>query len=148
MAFPTGDESVSDLDLMKLFLDALRDLLLGIVKEGRDRQGQELFFPELLPLLRDGLGNLDNHVDRLKSAVGEISEERVADHALEGAEFRMKIRIVRFFSDRFERMGGVWPFRRLLDTLEGLLDSIIDAAGTGGAIKEYKDFVRNSTRDG
>ena len=148
MAFPTGDESASDRDLMKQFLDALKDLLIGVVKEGRDRHGQELFFPELLPLLRDGLGNLDGHVDRLESAVDGIPAEKVADHALEGPEFRMKIRIVRFFSNRFEQMGGVWPFRRLLDTLEGLLDSIIDAAGAGGAIKEYKDFVRNSTRDG
>lgn len=145
--FPHGGEDLSNREYIKQFLEALRDLLLGVVSEGRDAKGAELFFPELLPHLRDGAGNLPVHIDRLKSAVDDIPADRIEDHALDGPEFLMKIRIVRFFADRFGQYGGIIPFRRLLDTLESLLDSIIDAAGTGGAIKEYKEFVRNSLQD-
>lgn len=148
MVFPDGGEALSSRDLMKRFLDAVRDLLLGTVSSGRDSKGTELFFPELLPHLRDGAGNLEGHVSRLKEAVDGIPADHIEDHALDGPELLMKIRIVRFFADRFAALGGVGPFRRLLDTLESLLDSIIDAAGTGGAIKEFKEFVRNSTKDG
>jgi hypothetical protein len=145
MPFPTGAEDVSNRELMKRFLDAVRELLGQALREGRDPKGNPLFYEELLPLLRDGWGGLDGHVERLKAAVDRIPDDRIEDHALDGAEFLMKIRVVRFFADRFQALGGIGPFRRLLETLEGLLDSIIDAAGTGGAIKEFKEFVRNST---
>ena len=90
---------------------------------------------------------MPGHFDRLRERIPEIPKENVVDHALEGPQLTMKLRIVRYFADNFQELGGVSVFKRLLDSLEGLLDSIIDASGTGGAVKEFKDFVRSSTAE-
>jgi hypothetical protein len=97
--------------------------------------------------MREAFGELDVHFKRLHVAIPETSEEQIFDHGLRGRQLSFKLQVVSFFADRFKQRGGPGLFRRLLDTLEGLLDSIIDAAGVGGAVKEYKDFVRNSTLD-
>lgn len=148
MPFPTGDEEgVSNIELMHLFLGGLQELLGNVLAEGRDANGQLLFYKELFPPLRMAFfDEMDSHFVRLHQAIEKIPEAQIQEHALAGQQLSLKLHVVRFFADRFAVRGGPGPFRKLLGTLEGLLDSIIDAAGAGGAIKEFKEFVRSSAR--
>ena len=148
MPFPTGDErNLGHVQLLQQFLRALDELLHDVIRKGVDNDGQPIFHEELLAPMREVIGELDWHFNKLLVAISETPDDRIHEHALQGPQLSFKLRVVRFFADRFAETSGPSQLRKLLDTLEGLLDSIIDAAGTGGAIKEYKDFVRNSTKD-
>lgn len=146
MPFPTGyEEDVGHVKLLQEFLRGLYELLQDVIEKGADNRGQPIFHEELLGPMREAFEELGDHFQRLHVAIPKTPKERIFDHALRGRQLSFKLRVVRFFADRFALTGEPSPLRKLLDTLEGLLDSIIDAAGTGGAVKEFKDFVRNST---
>lgn len=146
--FPsTEDFGGSDVDLMQQFVSALWDLLHRVVEGGADFQGQPLFEPVLQERMYPALMDTRPHFDRLQAEIPEIDAGRISDHALEGQPLRFKLSVVRHWYDRFVIAGGTGLFRRLLDALEGLLDSIIDAAQLGGAVKEIKEAIRNSTSD-
>lgn len=151
MGFPTRDEFVrSDTELLVAFLEAVRDLLRQVVRdEGRDHKGNRLLVDELVRPMHDAFRELEEqqHFERLIGGARDLSAEPMHEHGLGGAQLRFKLAAVSFRESLFNELGGVFRFRWLLDTLEGLLDSIIDASGTGGAIKEIKEAIRNSGDD-
>lgn len=150
MPFPTtSDFHKSDRDLLLQFLQAFRELLGNVVETGRDPRGSELFAMELMAPMRSAFSEVQDHFGRLQSAVREgLPPERIAEHGLSGQQLRFKLATVSYRAQRYLQLGGFFRFQWLLDTIEGLLDSIIDAAGVGGAIKEYKEAVRNAGKDG
>ena len=141
------EQDVGHVELLQIFLNGLYELLHDVIEKGTDYQGQPIFHEEFLVPMREAFEELGYHFRRLHGAIPETPEERILDHALDGRQLSFKLRVVRFYADRFRAIGGAGLFRKLLETLEGLLDSIIDAAGTGGAIKEFKEFVKNSTTE-
>jgi hypothetical protein len=129
------------------FVVAVRDFLAEFVFSNQDPRGEPLFVEELLAPMRLGFEETMQDFDRLTGRAIEIPEERIREHGLFGSPLRFKFSAVKYRVSQFRSLGGGGLFRWVLDTIEGILDSIIDAAGTGGAIKEIKEAIRNSTKE-
>jgi hypothetical protein len=139
---PASDPRV----LLSQFVEGLRDFIGGLVGTGTDHKGEFLFEQNLLQPMSLAYNETMPAFGTLQGAVAVLSDDRINDHALSGDSLRFKLAVVNEWVDRFINQGGVGFLRRALDAIEGLLDSIIDAAGTGGAIKELKEAIRNSIK--
>jgi hypothetical protein len=146
--FPrAGDISGDPKPWLVQFIGGLEGFIDEVVRSGTDRNGQDLFVQNLLASMRLAFNQSRPAFNTLRTRIAEMSDDRINEHALSGDSLRFKFAVVNERVDQFRTHGGVGLFRRALDTIEGLLDSIIDAAGTGGAIKELKEAIRNSTKD-
>lgn len=90
---------------------------------------------------------------QLDRAIGNISETRLITHGLVGRPLKFKFKVldsianqwpdihqVRDLRGRFRRGFSIreW-FKKIIDAIDAILDSLIDAAGgAGGLIKEFK----------
>ncbi len=148
MPFPSvNDFDQSDRNLLISFLRAVYELLARSVDRTKDPLENELFVEELIGPMNAAFSEIGDHFARVERAIGELPDVRMTEHGLTGQQLRFKLAAVRYRERIYERLGSVLRFKGLLDTLEGLLDSILDAVGAGGAIKEFKEAVRNSTKD-
>ena len=129
------------------FLQQLRDFLDEIVTTDADSLGSQGLF--LHPLLEDmraawteARPNFDGAIDRLSN----LDLDRLRQHGLYGRQLRFKLAVIRFFYSRYLGVGrGI--LRKLIDIIDDLLKSLLDAMGTGGAISEIKDFIKDSLDD-
>ena len=148
MPFPgTSDFTAPDRDLLAHFLRAVYELLAEVTEVPFDPLKQPLFADELIDPMRGAFSEVRDHFGRLDAAIKELVPERMAEHGLSGNQLRFKLATVKYREQKYRQRGGLFRFRWLLDTIEGLLDSIIDAAGVGGAIKDFKEAVRSSGND-
>ncbi len=82
----------------------------------------------------------------LGKAIPYISSEKLHQHGLEGRPLRFKFKVLNAIGNRWEKVRGQlsvreW-FKKIIDAIDAILDSLIDAAGgTGGLIKEFKDAL-------
>ena len=83
--------------------------------------------------------------DNLAVQAANIQLTNIQSHGLGGAQLDFKLRTVEFWADRVRHpnIGSRW-IRRLLDAIDTLLDSILDAVGIGSSIKEIKDAIRDA----
>ena len=144
--FPTGKETGYERGLLEQFVEATREFLLGLVTNGTDSRGTFLFVDDLFPLLKEAWPGVDAHFQAAIEKIPKIEDEQLDRHALRGPQLQLKLRIVSYFAERFRQVGGLQLLFRLIDAIEALLDSILDAASVGGAIKEYKQGVKNATK--
>ena len=148
MPFPSvNDFGQTDRNLLISFLNAVYELLAQAVETTRDPLGGELFVEELIGPMQAAFPELREYFGRVEAAVRELPNVRMIEHGLTGPQLRFKLAGVSYRDGIYRQLGRIFHFKGLLDTLEALLDSILDAAGIGGAIKEFKEAVRNSTRD-
>ena len=88
------------------------------------------------------------------AAVQEAAESDLATHGLTGDELEFKVEAINFVARRFFKLGELstlsrrkkW-LRKLLEIIDKLLKSILDAVPGGGAISEYKDFCESLIPD-
>lgn len=82
----------------------------------------------------------------LRDTVPFIHPIAVINHGLAGRPLRFKLKVIDTIAngwDRVQRQFSIreW-FKSLIDAIDALLDSLIDAAGgVGGLIKEFKDAL-------
>lgn len=79
----------------------------------------------------------------LEQAISDISPAKLHQHGLEGRPLRFKFKVLNAISNQWGKMNdqfsiGEW-FKKIIDAIDAILDSLIDAAGgAGGLIKEFK----------
>ena len=97
----------------------------------------------------------------LLDAIKETSEQRLDDHGLMGRPLFFKFQVIAIIeSGREAALAGEpmpdipvprnWRkwftvrgwFKKMVDAIDAVLDSLIAATGSGGAIKEFKDALR------
>ncbi len=128
------------------FVRGLEAFLAEIVETGRDPLGERLFWPELYDEMRPAWNEVREHFPRVIQRLEDISPGQIFEHGLGGRQLRFKLAVIRFFHARYLSVGkGV--LKKIIDILDDLLDSILDAIAGGGAIKEFKDFVKDSIED-
>jgi len=85
--------------------------------------------------------------------IPEIESARLNDHGLTGRPMHFKIRVMDSIGRQWERIRGQFTirewFKRLVDAIDAVLDSLIAAAGgAGGVIKEFKDAISALAKTG
>ena len=81
----------------------------------------------------------------LEIVIPEIPPENIRRHGLEGRPLKFKFRVLGALDRLWNDLGGLsireW-FKKIIDAIDAVLDSLIDAAaGVGGIIKEFKDSL-------
>ena len=110
-----------------------------------DEEYSEQFDQNLRALAQQAWGDV---VPRFADVIGQLGDgpnEPIVQHGLYGRQLCLKMTVVhRRLTQWF---AGVAHLRHLLKVVDDLLDSILAAIGAGGAIKEFKKAVEESTTD-
>lgn len=82
----------------------------------------------------------------LDNAIDEIPQAKLRQHGLEGRPLHFKFKVLHSIGDQWEKVKGQFSirewFKKLVEAIDAILDSLIDAAGgAGGLIKEFKDAL-------
>lgn len=82
----------------------------------------------------------------LDRAIPGISQATLRTHGLQGRPLKFKLAVLDSIANQWERLRGQlsvreW-FRKIIEAIDAILDSLIDAAGGAGSIiKEFKDAL-------
>lgn len=77
-------------------------------------------------------------------SIRDIPDDRLRAHGLSGAQLNYKFAVIGFVADKLGKLK--FPARhraRVIDAIDTVLDSLIDATGIGTALKEIKDMLRH-----
>ena len=86
--------------------------------------------------------------DDVMSEINKVYDDKLDDHGLlKSIDLDFKLKVPEFLYERFKLCGGTALLKRLINSIESLLKSIIDAAGIGGAIYELKDSLKMSIEE-
>jgi hypothetical protein len=105
--------------------------------------------PELRELAIDTFErDIRESASSLKQAIYEISDSQpLKDHGLIGRPMHFKLRVLDSIGRRWKKIirgqfsAHEW-FKKIIDAIDAILDSLINAAGgKGGMIKEFKDAL-------
>ena len=119
--------------------------ILSISAVGDFPHNKQIFFKALVTPMREAMVELKPQVNVLIEKVKVIQRDQLIEHGLNGKQLDFKFAVVKRHFNRFVKSGGARLLKNLLQVLDTTLDSIIVAAGVGGALKEFKEAVANST---
>lgn len=102
--------------------------------------------PSLLATLRTAWlsPTMAARFQQLLAQVNLLGSDQISNHGLGGIDLDAKIDVIKYLHSRFLLRGGSHLLKRLIDAIDNLLESILDAAGFGSAIKELKDAVKEA----
>jgi hypothetical protein len=144
--FPEFRVNENPRQLLVEFLMGLQQLLNEVLENGSGPTGLPLFVPELFPLVRQawfaGRGQIPTFIESVRT----ISDQRIAEHQLQGAPLGAKLEVIRYFSGQFAIFGTAAILGRLFRPIDSLLKSLAEAAGAGGFLGELKELAENSIR--
>lgn len=152
--FPIYDEGPSGVFLSEFVL-SVQKFLGEIVERRRDYQGRRLFSEELEEDMNAAWEDGREHFERIAAWAANLPQDRADASGLNGAQLRFKARVINWRKRIFEAIGGGAAFRKLLDAINVLLESIIDALiaafpgheAIGSLVKELKDYIGLATLD-
>jgi|SRR6185295_290092 len=136
-------EGVDDRARLQSFVTDVRSLLEWLVEEGKDRRGHDLFYEDLREPMKEAWKEVQPQflaVDQLiQGDLGVLQE-----HGLEGAQLKFKFLTVKKRFQEFWERGGREVLKWLLEAIDNVLDSILDAIGAGSAVKEIKEGIKHA----
>ncbi|MCU7806123.1 MAG: hypothetical protein KZQ96_23365 [Candidatus Thiodiazotropha sp. (ex Lucinoma borealis)] len=129
----------------------VRDLKIFLGTVLNDRENFGFLWeadPSLLHLAKDTyrFDIAEGSALELLDAIPKIELKAIRQHGLKGHPLRFKFHVINTIANEWEFNKGrlsirAW-FKKLIDAIDALLDSLIDAAGgAGGLIKEFKDAL-------
>lgn len=90
----------------------------------------------------------------MRDAIGSVGHAALDRHGLTGASLRLKLFMIGAQSDRYQaqrRSAGPRParglFKKLLEYIDILLESLADALGIGGLVAEFKKCIEKAVPD-
>ena len=128
------------------FLGETLDFLKMLVHKGADAEDRPFFVEKLLPEIREAWEEFreEFNVENAQKLVNETPGSVLQSYGLYGSQLRLKLSAISSWRERFLGKRTKKLLLRLLDAIDTLLDSLIQAAGIDKAIKEIKDILRNS----
>lgn len=142
--FPTGQgEPRAEL---VTFVHRVQEFLDELVDSNRDPFGNPLFYPELLELMRGAWGEGRPEVERVAILIRNAPLDRLGQHGLTGRQLRFKLGVIGHFNRLYISTGKSY-LRKLLEVVDILLKSILEAVGAGGALSELKEYIEKSLDD-
>lgn len=133
---------------LQLFVQNVRSFLGFVLENTNDFRFLWEYSPELHELawetfrfdISEGVGVELDHM------IHDIPTEKLRRHGLEGRPLRFKFKVLDAIGNQWEKVKGQlsvreW-FKKIIESIDAILDSLIDAAGgVGGIIKEFKDAL-------
>jgi len=128
------------------FLGETLGFLKMLTYEGEDAEGRSLFVEKLLPEIRQAWEEFqdDFNVEDAQRLVTKTPGPVLQSHGLYGRQLRLKLSAIASWRERFLGKKTKKLLLRLLDAIDTLLDSLMQAAGIDKALKEIKDILRNA----
>lgn len=82
--------------------------------------------------------------DNAKAKIRALSDQQLDNAGLRGAQASVKLSLFQRFRNLFTGNRVKDRLRKLLDAIDTLLESLIEAAGLGHALKEIKEAIKNA----
>jgi len=128
------------------FVRQVQKFLHELVQSNRGPRGESLFHEQLLGPMRAAWAEVQPHFPEVAGGIRDLTDEQIRNHGLGGQQLRFKLAVIRFFYGQYLSVGkGV--LKKLIDIIDDLLKSILEAIGGGGAIAEIKDFIKDSVEE-
>jgi hypothetical protein len=84
-------------------------------------------------------------IEKVHKSIEKISDETLESHGLIGLPMRFKLKVLDSIARTWDAVKGQFTVRtwlkQMFDAIDVILDSMIQACGTGGLIKEFKDAL-------
>ena len=80
--------------------------------------------------------------DRINNEIDTIQEEALSQHGLTGPQLEWKLNVYYNIKDSFIRNPNKRSLTKLIDAIDGILDSLSRICEVFGAMKEIKDSLR------
>ena len=132
---------------LHLFVDGVVKFLDFVLKHPKDFGFLWKEDPQLRSLAIETFENdISQSASVLKDKIKNIKNQALVRHGLIRRPARFKFRVLNAIEKRWQRVrkqGKIrgW-FKRIVDAIDAILDSLIEAAGgAGGLIKEFKDAL-------
>lgn len=138
----TGDSRA----VLAAYVRVIRQFLDEIVETGTDYQRRPLFDEALIGLMRAAWHEARPRFDVVAARAAELAPRAIEEHGLAGQQLQYKLAVVEHRNGIFRSLGGVFGFRRVIEAIDTLLKSILDAAGVGGGLAEIKDYIGHATQ--
>jgi len=128
------------------FLGETLYFLQVLAYEGVDTEGRPLFIEALLPEIRQAWEEFRNDfdVEKAQELIKKTPGPVLQSHGLYGHQLSLKLLAIATWRERFLGKRTKKLLLKLLDAIDTLLDSLMQAAGIDKALKEIKDILRNS----
>lgn len=149
---PAGSES--DKNKLVAFVGQLEALLSDIVRTGQDSVGRPFIIKELRRSMKkawNGSSKVDGapaRFEAVRKAINDADEATLATHGLVGPMLAFKLTVLHYWAERYNLLGGFRWYDKLLDMIDTLFDSILEALKLDGALKELKEFIRSAADEG
>ena len=142
----------SDKNRVLALVDNLQNLLQQITQT---QECDFMFYQDRISPMKEAWGVVSERFEEIKLNTKEASIDALQNHGLTGSELKYKISVINHAGKQFYfyLTRRVYPlvnrwFKKLLETLDKFLTSLLDAVGGSGAIGEYKSFIESSIDDG
>lgn len=141
ITYDGGDPRGALIDFVNEVMRVLHMLAYRDVNLGSDRLPPD----EILTAFQDALRAFIERggLEAVLAGIRELGQAQIDAHGLDGPELTFKLDAVKYAEARYQAAPAWNPYRRLIDTFEYLLDSILAAVGGGGALQEIKGTGRN-----
>ena len=136
-----GFDEQGDQKSLALFIGWLNDLMNHLLRERRE----EFFIQNLNEPMLMAWESVGIRLQDLEGSVLELRPEELEPHGLIGNELKLKLKVVRYWSQQFlERNGGSKSLILLLKAVTTILQSILEASKIGKAITEFMEMALHS----
>jgi len=144
--FPTGDVPPGqEREVLREFTDAVDRFLGNLIETAAENPDDSFFLPDLIPLMHQTWRTeMPREFAVLRDGIPGMPDAQLERHGFRGLQLHFKLGVVRARVREFVAGGVGDALSRLLDSIDGVLDSLLDAAGVGTAIKEFKEALKNA----
>jgi hypothetical protein len=137
---------VSEKEELKQFMKDVIHIMNYVISNYIRNNLNELEMPDFL--YKDYLQNAWNEAmrilteDKINNEIDAIQEDVLSQHGLTGPQLEWKLAVYYNIKDSFIRNQNKRFLTKLIDAIDGVLDSLSRICGVFGAIKEIKDSLR------
>lgn len=133
------------------YLNAFTHGLEQQLREALDEEPGALIPEELHALMLEAYEAVPLELALMRDAIGMVGHAALERHGLTGPSLRLKLYMIGAQSDRYQverRARGPRParglFKKLLEYIDILLESLADALGVGGLVAEFKKCIEKA----
>ena len=136
-------ERETEKEKLKKFLNDVKEVMDFVIYEYIPRNSSELGMPSnLYGYLKAAWEETKKILPSVDREIDAIEEKALSQHGLTGPQLEWKLKVYNYFRDLFIKNPTKRLLTKLIDAIDGVLDSLSSVCGVVGAVKEIKDSLR------